>query len=72
MLGKKRNEQKSINKPESFLSKLHDILKDNTFKEIIHWDTDGKRVIISDVVNYVILYYLNFINITIIHHLFVN
>lgn len=51
MLGKKRNEQKSINKPESFLSKLHDILKDNTFKEIIHWDTDGKRVIISDVVN---------------------
>ena len=51
MLGKKRNEQKSINKPESFLSKLHDILKDNTFKEIIHWDTDGKRVIISDVAN---------------------
>ena len=30
---------------------MHDILKDNTFKEIIHWDTDGKRVIISDVVN---------------------
>ena len=26
MLGKKRNNQKSQNKPESFLLKLHDIL----------------------------------------------
>lgn len=51
MLGKKRNNQKKVNKSESFLSKLHDILKDNNYKNTIHWSTDGKRVIISDVVN---------------------
>ena len=51
MLGKKRNNQKKVNKSESFLSKLHDILNNNSYKNIIHWDTDGKRVIISDVVN---------------------
>ena len=51
MLGKKRNNQKKVNKSESFLSKLHDILKDNSYKSTIHWSTDGKRVIISDVVN---------------------
>ena len=51
MLGKKRNNQRKVNKSESFLSKLHDILKNNSYSKIIHWDTDGKRVIISDVVN---------------------
>ena len=51
MLGKKRNNQKNVNKSESFLLKLHDILKNNSYNNIIHWDTDGKRVIISDVVN---------------------
>ena len=51
MLGKKRNNQKKVNKSESFLSKLYDILKNNSYSKIIHWDTDGKRVIISDVVN---------------------
>jgi hypothetical protein len=30
---------------------LYDILKNNSYSKIIHWDTDGKRVIISDVVN---------------------
>ena len=51
MLGKKRNNQKSQNKPESFLLKLHDILNNKIYTEIIHWDIDGKRVIIRDVVN---------------------
>ena len=51
MLGKKRSNQKKITKTESFLSKLHDILSDKTYNEIIHWDTDGKRIIICDVIN---------------------
>ena len=51
MLGKKRSNQKKINKTESFLSKLYDILSDNTYNGIIHWDTDGKRIIICDVIN---------------------
>ena len=51
MLGKKRNNQNKINKSESFLSKLYDILNDITYNEIIHWDTDGKRIIITDVIN---------------------
>ena len=51
MLGKKRTNQKKINKSESFLSKLHVILSDNTYNEIIHWDIDGKRIIVRDVIN---------------------
>ena len=51
MLGKKRSNQQKINKSESFLSKLHVILSDNTYNEIIHWDNDGKRIIVKDVVN---------------------
>ena len=51
MLGKKRTNQQKINKSESFLSKLHVILSDNTYNEIIHWDTDGKRIIVKDVIN---------------------
>ena len=51
MIGKKRSNQKKMNKAESFLSKLHDILSDNNYNEIIHWDTDGRRIIICDVNN---------------------
>ena len=51
MIGKKRCNQKKMNKTESFLSKLHDILSDNTYNEIIHWDTDDRRIIICDVIN---------------------
>ena len=51
MLGKKRSITKKINKTESFLSKLHDILSNNSYKEIIHWDTNVKRIIICDVMN---------------------
>ena len=51
MLGKKRCNKKKINKSESFLFKLYDILSDNTYNEIIHWDIDGKRIIIIDVIN---------------------
>ena len=50
MLGKKRSNQSKINKSESFLSKLHDILSDTIYNEIIHWDADGKRIIIADVI----------------------
>ena len=51
MMGKKRRNQERMNKTESFLSKLHDILNDDTYKEIIHWDTDERRIIICDVIN---------------------
>ena len=51
MLGKKRSNQNKMNKSESFLSKLHDILSDTIYNEIIHWDVDGKRIIIADVIN---------------------
>ena len=49
MFGKKRNNKRSINISESFLFKLNDILNDNNYKNFIHWDTNGKRVIILDV-----------------------
>jgi heat shock transcription factor len=49
MLGKKRNNKRSNNISESFLFKLNDILNDNNYKNFIHWDTNGKRVIILDV-----------------------
>ena len=51
MLGKKRTNQQKINKSESFLTKLHVILSDNTYNEIISWDTDGIKIIVKDVVN---------------------
>ena len=51
MIGKKRGSQKKENKSESFLSKLHDILSDNNYNNIIHWDNDGKRIIVCDVIN---------------------
>ena len=51
MLGKKRSSQKKENKPESFLSKLYDILSDNNYNNIIHWDNDGKRIIVCDIMN---------------------
>ena len=51
MLSKKRTNQDKIKKPESFLSKLHDILSDISYSEIIQWDTDGKRIIVHDVIN---------------------
>ena len=50
MLGKKRTNQQ-VNKSESFLTKLYTILSDTIYDEIIHWDNDGKRVIICDVIN---------------------
>jgi hypothetical protein len=50
MLGRKRTNQQ-VNKSESFLTKLYTILSDTTYDEIIHWDNDGKRVIICDVIN---------------------
>ena len=50
MLGKKRSSQKK-EKSESFLTKLYDILSDNSYINIIHWDNEGKRIIVCDVIN---------------------
>jgi hypothetical protein len=35
-------------KPQSFLSKLYDILSDINYNSIIHWDAAGKKIIITN------------------------
>ena len=52
MLGKKRINEKSLFKSECFLSKLYDILDDNNNKNIIHWDAEGKKIIIKDIISF--------------------
>jgi hypothetical protein len=52
MLGKKRTNEKSLFKSECFLSKLYDILDDNNNKNIIHWDAEGKKIIIKDIISF--------------------
>ena len=49
MIGLKRIRTKS-KKSQSFLSKLYDILNNHNYNNVISWDTDGKKVVISDVV----------------------
>ena len=50
MLNKKRqNHKKNNNQYDTFLSKLFDILNDETFKDIIKWSKDGYNIIITDV-----------------------
>jgi len=49
MIGLKRIRIKS-KKSQSFLSKLYDILNNHNYNNVISWDTDGKKVVISDVV----------------------
>lgn len=50
MLSKKRDTKK-IKKSKSFLLKLFDILNDNKYKDIIHWDYEGTTLIIEDIDN---------------------
>ena len=50
LLNKKRNNpDKNNSQCDTFLSKLYDILNDETYKNIIEWSEDGKKVIINDV-----------------------
>jgi hypothetical protein len=49
MIGLKRFRTKS-KKSQSFLSKLYDILNNHNYNNVISWDKDGKKVVISDVV----------------------
>ena len=51
MLNKKVNRSTNIKKTKSFLSKLYEILKDITYKEIISWNNEGNGIIIKDVSN---------------------
>ena len=48
MIGLKRIRTKS-KKSQSFLSKLYDILNNHNYNNVISWDKDGKKVVISDV-----------------------
>ena len=48
MLNKKRSKLKDHSTNNSFLSKLYDILKNNSYKKIIHWNDKGTSIIISD------------------------
>lgn len=49
MLNKKRTNCNEISKTESFLSKLQDILNMKEYSHIIHWNKDGKKIIITNV-----------------------
>ena len=49
MLGLKRSRTKS-KKSQSFLSKLCDILNNKNNNSAISWDTDGKKIVISDTI----------------------
>lgn len=48
MLNKKRINFSKIKKGKSFLSKLFDILNDSSYNEIIHWNSEGTSIIISE------------------------
>ena len=49
MLSIKRCRAKT-RKPESFLSKLFDILNNTNNNSAISWDSEGKKIVISDIV----------------------
>lgn len=49
MLKKKRFRRCLISKSTSFLSKLYDILNNDQYKDIIHWNTEGNAIKIKDV-----------------------
>ena len=48
MLKKKRTKSTNLNKNNSFLFKLYDILKDSHCKEVINWNNDGNAILIKD------------------------
>ena len=49
MLKKKRFRRCLIPKSITFLSKLYDILNDEQYKGIIHWNKEGKAIVINDI-----------------------
>ena len=49
MLSKKRIRFSNLSSNKLFLLKLYDILNDKESSDIIHWDSDGKRIVISNV-----------------------
>ena len=49
MLKKKRFRSCLIPKSITFLSKLYDILNDEQYKGIIHWNKEGKAIVINDI-----------------------
>jgi len=48
-------------KEKTFLSKLYDILNNTTYKEIIYWNKEGKGIIIANVNEFSLWYFLNII-----------
>ena len=48
MLKKKRTKSTNLNKNNSFLFKLYDILNDSNCKEVINWNNDGNAILIKD------------------------
>ena len=50
MIGKKRIRTKN-SQSESFLSKLYDILNNESYRNIISWDVEGKKILIFNAVN---------------------
>ena len=49
MLSKKRNKSKALINSKSFLFLLYDILNESLYQNIIHWDSKGTTLIISDI-----------------------
>jgi hypothetical protein len=48
MIGKKR-QLKKIEKTETFLLKLFEIMKNKSYNNIINWNEDGTCIIIKDI-----------------------
>ena len=49
MLNQKRLRRTYISKNANFLSRLYDILNDNSYKDIISWNDEGTHVLIKDI-----------------------
>ena len=49
MLNRKLNKHPKHKTNRSFISKLYDILNDNTYNDIIHWDNEGSKIIIINI-----------------------
>ena len=49
MINRKVNKYPKYKTNRSFLSKLYDILNDNTYNDIIHWNNEGSKIIIINI-----------------------
>jgi len=49
MIGKKRKIYKKIEKTETFLIKLYEIMKNKSYNKVINWNEDGTCIIIKDI-----------------------